>query len=257
MGRKVGVYDWMQTWPVEPVNGYMYTLRGSPDLDAHPREALHTLLDDLPAPDPPPRRPLHEPYAKEFSEALTLFQRLQPDVMLHLNKITDHAHDYWRSWDTFTFSSKPRPWDRFNDVVENAYAYADEWIGRFVAELPPGFVIALVSDHGFEFDGNHHAFSPPGIVVLSGGPFACNRVIEGADVLDMMPTLLAALGLPGLEAMPGRVLEDAFAPGLVPTLERWKEYPAEWRQVQPEASPGTEEELLEMRERLRALGYLN
>jgi hypothetical protein len=257
-GHTVGVYDWMQTWPVEPVNGYMYTLRGRPPLEAYPREEVLAALARTPAPDPPPRRPLHEPYAKEFSEALALFEHFHPSVMLHLNKITDHAHDYWVSLhDRLTFSSLPRPWNHFNAVVESAYAYADEWIARFVAALPEGFAIAIVSDHGYEFDGDHHAFMPPGVIVLAGGPFACNRVLEGANVLDVAPTLLAALGLPGLEAMPGSVLERAFAEGMAPELERWPEYPTAWRQPQPEADPGTEEELLELRERLRALGYLN
>ena len=48
--------------------------------------------------------------------------------MLHLNKITDHAHDYWRSWDSFTFSSHPRPWDHFNVVVtdvDGRHGYGD------------------------------------------------------------------------------------------------------------------------------------
>jgi hypothetical protein len=261
-GFQVGVYDWMNVWPVEPVHGYMYTTRGRKTQDAYPENRVHEVLRGVPPPLPPPRHPLHIEYAEKFSEGLALLQRFRPDVSFTLNKLTDHAHDLWiyqgKWYDGWVMVPLPRPYTSFPPIIEDAYAYADEWLGRYMASLPEGHVLAVVSDHGYEFNGTHHAFSPPGVLILSGGPFACGQIFEGADVLDVAPTLLATLGLPGLEAMPGGVLTGAFAAGMAPQLARVESYPPPWRVVTREqAEPESDADLRRMREQLKALGYVN
>jgi arylsulfatase A-like enzyme len=175
-------------------------------------------------------------------------------VSFHYNKVMDDMHDHWTGASYFVRPIPPGTL-HFPEVVEDAYRLTDWWIGRFLDALPPDRVLALVSDHGYEFNGTAHIFAPPGVIVLSGGPFACGRLLRGAGVLDVVPTLLVALGIPPAEAMPGRVLEMAFGDGAPPAPTRVASYPDTWRH--PEASPALSHDWEDLRRSLQALGYAN
>ena len=55
--------------------------------------------------------------------------------------------------------------------------------------------------------GRHH---PDGVILLKGPGIREGRMIEGASVLDVTPTVLYLMGLPVGEDMDGRVLADAI-----------------------------------------------
>jgi thioredoxin-like negative regulator of GroEL len=86
----------------------------------------------------------------------------------------------------------------------------------------PEAVVALVSDHGLLLGDSRPTHAGvnlqeadtwrrrQGIFVLSGAPTRPDEVIFGAHLLDLAPTLLATLGLPGLAEFEGRVLAEAF-----------------------------------------------
>lgn len=96
-----------------------------------------------------------------------------------------------------------------------------------------------------------------GILIMSGGPFRQGHQLQQAHITDIAPTLLHLLRVPIPIEMDGKVLEEAF-----------DEYfraaqPLQYRQTPwfaPVAcdTPGayTMEEAAKVRERLRALGYL-
>ncbi len=113
----------------------------------------------------------------------------------------------------------------FGQAVDRYYEETDRIIGDFanMAESE-GAAIVICSDHGFKSGPDrpntdsrigkgaaadwHRKY---GIIVCAGRPFATGgKEIEEASVLDITPTILAALGMPTGQDMDGRVLEDAF-----------------------------------------------
>jgi Type I phosphodiesterase / nucleotide pyrophosphatase len=57
------------------------------------------------------------------------------------------------------------------------------------------------------------AGKPDGVLILRGRGFSPGAFIEGATLVDVLPTLLYALGLPIAQDLDGRVLTSAFEPG--------------------------------------------
>jgi predicted AlkP superfamily phosphohydrolase/phosphomutase len=100
--------------------------------------------------------------------------------------------------------------------------------------------------------GNHHI---DGILFAHGTDIASGRNVEHAEIVDIAPTILYALGLPAPDYFDGKVLTDLFEDNFV------KRNPV---QVQMEAedidrtkeSVYTQEEAAEMEEQLRGMGYI-
>jgi Tfp pilus assembly protein PilF len=159
---------------------------------------------------------------------------------------------------------------RYGQALPRFYEYADELLGELLAKAGDDTLVLLISDHGF-FTGRARPESDPhdweggapqwhrlyGIVVGDGPGIGHGRV-DGASIFDVAPTVLAALGLPVPEDMPGRPL-----PALLPSAAQAGEVAGELAsyEVLPRARPdavrttGAEDE-----ERLRelvALGYIS
>lgn len=100
--------------------------------------------------------------------------------------------------------------------------------------------------------GNH---SDTGILALRG-PGARTGPVEGARLVDVMPTLCWALGLAVPPGLDGHVLTDAFDPAVVaanPVRFAAAGTPAAAASA---AAPSTEAEEAELRKTLEGLGYL-
>jgi predicted AlkP superfamily phosphohydrolase/phosphomutase len=113
---------------------------------------------------------------------------------------------------------------RYRDTVAAFYRYMDGWLGRLLEHRGDATGVLLLSDHGVgagpdpDVPGNHdHA--PPGIVVLAGPGIRAGHRIEGATVYDVLPTLLATLGLPVAEDLEGEVLTEALCPAALAANE--------------------------------------
>jgi hypothetical protein len=230
-GHEVGVFAWMNTWPPERVNGYLYPYDYSWGL---PRESLASpgllaALDAI-AVEPNPYDAGLDYFHRRFNKAWGLWRASAPSVSLHFNKVADTVADDWAGDRFLTWPLDPAT--QVPEVLAEAYRLADHWIGRFHRDTPPGYVFAIVSDHGYEFDGTGHTFAPPGVL------------------------LLGALGLPASAAMPGRLLDEAWAGGEAPAPLRVAAYPEEWRGA---ASPESDEDAdwEDVKRRLEALGYTN
>jgi len=91
--------------------------------------------------------------------------------------------------------------------------------------------------------------TPDGILVLAGPGVRPGLTLPQADIVDVFPTLMAAWGLPIPQEVDGRVLCEAFAGPL-------KEERVESEQSKASLEALTPEEVDEVTERLRALGYL-
>lgn len=96
-----------------------------------------------------------------------------------------------------------------------------------------------------------------GIIVLSGEPFRQGASTTGASVLDVTPTLLAAMGLPVAEDMDGRVHVEAMTQQSLTRapIRMVRTYETGPRVRRSAPGDGTIPE--DVAERLRALGYID
>jgi len=105
-----------------------------------------------------------------------------------------------------------------------------------------------------EWSGTHRLH---GILVASGPAIQAGTRIDGARLIDLMPTILYLMGTPIPEGLDGRVLTEICTP------EYLRDHPVarEGAALPPEPSgnstPYSAEEAAEVEERLKALGYVD
>jgi Type I phosphodiesterase / nucleotide pyrophosphatase len=200
---------------------------------------------------------INRPY---FAIARRLLAAEHPDLLLVYTNLVDAVeHKFWRYYEPARFGAvAAEDVADFGDTIPRAYAHVDAELAALVAGVGPDTVVLVVSDHGHHaalkdgvFSGEH-ADAPPGILVAAGPGIRAGGRIDGAGIIDVAPTLLALLGLPVADDMPGHVLSELFA--APPRVERVATY----RDVLPAPTTGAPAPALDdgVRERLRALGYL-
>jgi predicted AlkP superfamily phosphohydrolase/phosphomutase len=136
-------------------------------------------------------------------------------------------------WEGITFVGKPS----FSD---NGAGKTIEYIGS--KRLASG-----------EWTGTH---ALDGILLLRGNALKSNELLKGAEIIDLAPTLLYLLGIPMLEDMDGRVLQEAFKDEFVATHAVFeREVPDSHRPAYKDITY-SDEESLQIAERLRDLGYI-
>jgi len=208
-----------------------------------------------------------ETLLSERDDALTLVYFEQVDSFSHLFMKYAPPRLAWIDDEGFA---------RYRDVVAEWYRYQDELLGRLLAQIDLATTaVFVVSDHGFksgerrirsqavvDINKAHLDHEPEGIFVAAGPQLRRGGEVAGATVLDLTPTLLHYLGLAVGKDMDGKVLVDAFEPGV---LERQpiryvSSYDAAARTAplaETRASETLDEaEQAEIEAGLRALGYL-
>ena len=99
------------------------------------------------------------------------------------------------------------------------------------------------------------AHARDGILIAHGPPLDGHRTIEGANIVDLAPTLLYLLGEPVPEDMNGHVLTGLFSPGYLAAHPiRYTEGSA--LREPPTESPYSAAEAEQVEHRLKRLGYL-
>jgi len=93
-----------------------------------------------------------------------------------------------------------------------------------------------------------------GVLLMSGPAVRKGVKLEGANIVDIAPTVLYALGLPIPADMDGRVLTDAFAPAKV--AARPPEYAEDSVAEDARGTGYSPEDTDVVIERLRQLGYV-
>jgi predicted AlkP superfamily phosphohydrolase/phosphomutase len=93
-----------------------------------------------------------------------------------------------------------------------------------------------------------------GIFIGNGPAFRHEQAVDGSQIIDLAPTILYLLGLPVPSAMDGRVLEEALAPELINA--RPVKFSKSNGDRPDEEMMLPDEDVAEIENRLRALGYL-
>jgi predicted AlkP superfamily pyrophosphatase or phosphodiesterase len=184
----------------------------------------------------------------------------QPDLFLFYTNLVDAAeHRFWRWYEPERFRRvAPEDLADFGDTIPRVYAWVDRQLGAIVEAAADDTVVLVVSDHGHHAAGDgavfsgDHADAPPGILVAAGPGIRAGGEVDGATILDVAPTVLALLGLPVAEDVPGRVLDELFVSP--PRPARVATHRALPRDAPSRPSAGDLEPAV--RARLRALGYL-
>lgn len=214
------------------------------------------------------------------------------DVLLVYFGGTDVVgHRFWRYYQPELYRHPPsaEQLEDLGGVLPSYYAYVDRVVGELLAAAPPNVSLLLLSDHGMHgvnrqgtYDNSaasrgggaelsgHHRDAPPG-ALLAMGPFVRRMGLprsvgalrrEGlttvGTVMDIAPTILAAMRIPLGRDMEGRVLERLFTPEFdiarqPPPVDTHDtpEFRAE-RPKPPQAGAGERERM----EQLKALGYI-
>jgi predicted AlkP superfamily phosphohydrolase/phosphomutase len=151
-------------------------------------------------------------------------------------------------------------------LVERVYE-GDEIYHGPNASLAPDLTVVL-HDWRYRTIGLHDfttnkvispAFGPTGdhrmegVLIASGPPFRAGASPEGANLLDLAPTILHLLGVPVPEDMDGRVLTEILNPDLVPVVA---EAVVAAHAVPANGEAYSEEEDAAIQQRLADLGYL-
>jgi predicted AlkP superfamily phosphohydrolase/phosphomutase len=275
-GRRVGVVNWLTTYPAEHVNGFVVserylplpaqTLAGSVGvaLEREARGLVYppALFETLGKLHLPPQTTLAssaelaDKIDREiFTIARTALAIHPVDLLLIYTRSMDElSHLYWHTHAPLP-GEPPPPRD---EVVEFMRRY-DVMLGELLAGLGPADRLVVLSDHGMErnrekgaLTGRHASrLSARGVLILYGaGIPRCRAAVVSA--LDIAPTILALLGLPADGSMTGHVIAAAFPPGVVPPAKRSEPYARLPTADGDGASPAD----AAMIERLKTLGYV-
>lgn len=195
--------------------------------------------------------------------ALAIEAEREPDLlMVYLNGVDAVSHLFWASLEP---TDDTPPAFRMDETVRERqrsallayYRYADALVGALAARYDAQDLVMVVSDHGFELArpgdktaGVHFTEEAiDGIVYAAGGPIAAGSDVQGMQIADVAPTLLAWLGLPVADDMTGQV-----ASFLGVTPERVATHDGV---PIPRAEAGDSEADAEILDQLRALGYID
>ena len=134
----------------------------------------------------------------------------------------------------------------FGDVIARYYEEMDDVLAGFIEMADENTTVILTSDHGHsgpKATGDDYSWGiamhdPTGVLAFWGKDIAEGQELADASVLDITPTILALCGLPVADDMDG-------------TYEPKRES-ADVDDREPIESPIDDE----VRERLRALGYI-
>ena len=111
------------------------------------------------------------------------------------------------------------------------YEHIDRFLADLTGRIPEPRVVALVSAHGYEAPRGwltlpgrlmrkdawrgSSADAPDGMLILTGRGIEAGKFLSAAELADVLPTLLYALGLPIARDLDGRVLTEAFSSGFL------------------------------------------
>lgn len=197
--------------------------------------------------------------AKNGDFDLFFFYQRGPDMISH------YFYQYLRPKKGHLHHS-PESLAAFGQVVEKYYDWTDEVVGEVLGWFPPDRQTVIVSDHGFygprdsglKGTAEHSEW---GIFLVRSPLYEANKQFSNLELLDICPTMLALLGLPPAQDMPGYILDAGLTPEGRKRVNGMEEHRVEsYMGLRPAAGPAGEVDPQvdeEIRKQLRSLGYIN
>jgi hypothetical protein len=286
-GEKVAVIGWRDSWPAEEVNGYFISDRlgwrpAGPAVEKAPlgrlafpaslEQSLRPLLEAVPEADARADRSVLSVAPCELDEQRRRMGRIgySGDWLRHAAALQALERDpsirflavYYSGIDVLghLFMGGPRVGDLKCGIgpalVDRYYEVVDGYLGEWLQRIDRDSTLVVVSDHGMSLGRIVGEHSDDGFVMLLGKDVRRGTTIVGAGVLDVTPTLLALLGAPQARDMKGKPVSGLEVSRRGTTGESSvASYERGARPLHVE-QPSVEDEE-ELKERLKALGYIN
>lgn len=119
------------------------------------------------------------------------------------------------------FQEIPEGSERYTEVLGNYYRFIDAAVTRLWRLGDERTILVVCSAYGTHASGDiagasgSHSGGPPGVFIVWGADTPTTQRPLSVSTLDIVPTVLAALGLPIPEDADGRVLVEALPGGLL------------------------------------------
>jgi arylsulfatase A-like enzyme len=196
--------------------------------------------------------------------ALVVEEEFAPDLlMIYLPGIDRISHFLWQGIEV---PIDPEPGRAVQSAAQRAtgrdqllayYRFTDALVGHLLARFGTNDFVFVLSDHGFEasraalaMPGSHASERARNGILYARGPgIEAGTTAPALADADVLPTLLAALGLPQAADLPGRIAPFLEATALQ-SVASYADLPVE--RVETKASD-VDAEILE---KLRTLGYV-
>lgn len=159
-------------------------------------------------------------------------------------------------------------YNMYKNVVSGAYIFHDMMLERLMALTDDDTTVIILSDHGFHSDhfrikslpkfnaAPAMEHNPYGMFVIKGPGIRKDERVYGATLLDVTPTLLAALELPVGKDMDGKVLASIFEePQKIAFIDSWDDVEGDFAEHPAHMKEDTYESA-EALKQLIELGYI-
>jgi len=191
---------------------------------------------------------------------------------LYLPGLDGFQHHFYQ----FRFPSEFKSVDpdelrKYGESINAYYVFLDGLLVEMLEGLDDNTYVLIVSDHGIEANPDYspgegrgynqyasgiHTETAPGVFILSGPGVRRNHELRGASLIDITPSILALLGLPVGDDMPGRVLSELLSPEAAEGFAA-ERIPTHDLGYSPEISGSAAAADPRLLDRLRALGYFD
>jgi hypothetical protein len=191
-----------------------------------------------------------------------LFESYPVDLFaVYFGGVDVASHRFWRFAHPQEFEGVgPQEVHALGGVIDAYYAWIDEALGEYLRALGPRDTLVVVSDHGFKTvhipdqpaTSGHHRLD--GIIAMMGRGVPRGGRIEGARLVDVLPTLLTLFDLPLARTLEGAVPRGALDPAFASAHGRRQV--ADYAGILPAPAEDASDVDANVLERLRSLGYI-
>jgi predicted AlkP superfamily phosphohydrolase/phosphomutase/Flp pilus assembly protein TadD len=157
---------------------------------------------------------------------LKLWKEQKPDLLMAYIEGTDSvSHLFGHLFRVQGLSGELlRQQQKYGAAVEKMYLFADRLVGEYMEAAGSGATLLVASDHGFELGTlqedpsktrdmrrvSERFHREEGILYMWGRRVKKGSRLDGAKLVDVVPTVLALGGMPPARDMPGRVLTEGL-----------------------------------------------
>ena len=206
--------------------------------------------------------------AKTWSDhriAISLYQQQEPLLLMMNYEGTDAVNHLFAPYHPpYREGISQENFRRYWPTVANYYSEVDRLIGEWMRVLTDDTTVIIVSAHGFRWGKTRPRVQPigrsalsdhrnSGVFIAYGNHVAASRGTNKISIYDLVPTILAVLGLPQSTEMPGEFASWVFRDVTPVTSVRVVSYD-EFFYGRP--APGAGMDLQRYTQDLQAVGHL-
>jgi predicted AlkP superfamily phosphohydrolase/phosphomutase/Tfp pilus assembly protein PilF len=148
--------------------------------------------------------------------ALNLYQQQEPLLLMMNYEGTDAVNHLFAPYHPpYREGMSQTEFRKYWPSVANYYSEVDRLIGEWMKVLSDDTTVIIVSAHGFRWGKNRPRMQPvgraalsdhrnPGVFIAYGNHVAPSRANHSISLYDIVPTVLAVMGLPQSSEMPGQ-----------------------------------------------------